>query len=78
MTGVELRYPVNALASYHYFKNADMARLARGGLRVIADSGAFSAETQGTPVDIDEFAQWATANRRTLHMGGITRRDRQP
>jgi len=57
---VELRYPVNALTSFRYFKDVDLTPLTAGGLRLIADSGAFSAASQGTPIDLDEFADWAT------------------
>jgi len=53
-----LRYPINALVSYHYFKNNDIAEMQGWGLRLIGDSGAFSAETQDTPIDIVEFAEW--------------------
>lgn len=53
-------YPLDALVSYHYYKGEkDMAPLvATRRLRLIGDSGAFSAYTQGTPIKLDEYAAW--------------------
>lgn len=53
-----LRNPVNALISYHYFSRHDVSQLASWGLRLIGDSGAYSALSQGAPIDIDAFAAW--------------------
>lgn len=58
MTGPVLRYPFNALVSFHYYKRDDLARLTTAGLRLIGDSGAFSASTQGSPIDLAEYADW--------------------
>lgn len=58
MTDVELRLPVNALISFHYFKKYNVAQLNSWGLRLIGDSGAFSAENVGAEIDIDEFVEW--------------------
>ena len=55
---VKLRYPVNALVSFHYFKDRDIADMKRWGLRLIGDSGAYSAASQGAPINIQEFAEW--------------------
>jgi len=55
---VKLRYPVNSLVSFHYFNNRDIAEMKSWGLRLIGDSGAYSALTQGTPINIEEFAEW--------------------
>jgi len=55
----ELRYPINSLVSYHYFKKDDIGAMADGGLRLIGDSGAFSAVTQGAEIDLYAFADWA-------------------
>jgi len=63
---IKLRYPLNALASYHYYKKNDMSALHRGGLRVIADSGAYSAAALGSTIDQDEFAGWAIKWRDSL------------
>lgn len=63
---IQLRYPVNALVSYHYFAKQDISRLHAGGLRIVGDSGAFSAANLGTPVDIDAFADWAKRWRTSL------------
>lgn len=50
------------LLSFFYFKGQDLDELARAtgraDLKFFADSGAFSALTTGTPVDIDEYAEW--------------------
>lgn len=56
---IELRHPFNALVSYHYFKKRDIGALRARGLRIIGDSGAFSAMSLGKPIDIDAFADWA-------------------
>lgn len=56
---VTLRYPFNALVSYHYYKKVDLAALTAGGLRLIGDSGAFSAKSLGAEITIPEFAEWA-------------------
>lgn len=64
MTGPELRYPFSALVSYHYYPDPEqIAGLATGGLRLIGDSGAFSAHTSGKPINLDTFAAWAHATR---------------
>lgn len=63
---IELSYPVNALVSYHYFSKRNIKDYADGGLRLIGDSGAFSAANLGTPVDIDEFGEWASRWRDSL------------
>lgn len=55
---IALDYPVNALVSFHYYKEVDVGAMARAGLRMIGDSGAFSAFNTGTPIDIDAFAAW--------------------
>lgn len=61
-----LDYPVNALVSFHYYKRVDIGAMARGGLRMIGDSGAFSALSTGVPIDLGEFAEWATRWRNSL------------
>lgn len=53
------------LISYHYFRNTDLDRLFGEIMgepypEVFADSGAFSALTQGAAVDIHEYAAWLT------------------
>ncbi|AYD81997.1 queuine tRNA-ribosyltransferase [Mycobacterium phage Saguaro] len=49
--------PRNILVSYHYFKGYDLNRFA--GLRVIGDSGAFSAKHQGAEITTAQLAVWA-------------------
>lgn len=49
--------PRNALVSYHYFKGYDLNKLA--SLRLIGDSGAFSAHAQGATITTKEIADWA-------------------
>lgn len=56
---VPLRYPVNALVSYHYFSTADIAEMRSWGLRLIGDSGAYSAVSLGAPIALSSFATWA-------------------
>ena len=56
---VYLDKPINTLVSYHYFNDADIAEMAGWGLCMVGDSGAFSAASQGVPIDRDEFYEWA-------------------
>lgn len=55
---IALDYPVNALVSFHYYKDVDVGAMASAGLRMIGDSGAFSAFNTGTPIDLGAFADW--------------------
>jgi len=57
---VDVELPYDALVSYHYFRSDQtMTELTdHGRLRLIADSGAFSAYTQGVRIDLDEYAAW--------------------
>lgn len=56
--------PRNILVSYHYFKGYDLNKFA--GLRVIGDSGAFSAKHQGAQITTAELAAWAQKWRHRL------------
>lgn len=58
MPDVELKLPVNALISFHYFANRDVAEMQSWGLRLIGDSGAYSSLSQGAQIDLGEFAEW--------------------
>lgn len=51
------------LISYHYFQRQNIDEMLAkyfpdGDPEVFADSGAFSAKTQGAPVDVHEYAGW--------------------
>jgi hypothetical protein len=59
MPEVSLIYPVNTLVSFHYFRTIDIEEMKGWGLRMIGDSGAFSAMSTGTPISLSEFAEWA-------------------
>lgn len=61
-----LTHPVNALVSFHYYRTIDVGAMSRGGLRMIGDSGAFSALNTGVPIDLVEFAEWAKRWRDSL------------
>lgn len=57
------------LISYHYFQQTlDLGPLLDRHFgvgthpEVFADSGAFSAMTQGAPIDLDSYAKWLQAN----------------
>ena len=63
---VTLRLPINALVSYHYFKKKDIAELRSWGLRLIGDSGAFSAMNLGAEISLDEFLEWGLAWKKDL------------
>jgi hypothetical protein len=66
VTTIHLDYPLNVLMSYHYFAKVDLTEYANGGLRIIGDSGAYSAASQGADIDVDAFASWAIAQRHNL------------
>lgn len=51
---------MSSLVSYHYAKTWPINEFHSEGLRLIADSGAFSAESKGASIDIAAFADWAT------------------
>lgn len=57
---VRLSYPVDALVSYHYYKRDDLmgAVTGPGHLRLIGDSGAYSAYAQGETIKLAEYARW--------------------
>jgi hypothetical protein len=63
---IPLRHPVNTLVSFHYFEKIDIGEMNGWGLRLIGDSGAFSALSQGTPIDIAAFCDWATRWKESL------------
>lgn len=65
---MKLAYPVDALVSYHYYRREDLmlALTEPGHLRMIGDSGAFSAYTQGAPVQLEEYARWCLRWRKHL------------
>ena len=67
---VAITFPVDALVSFHYYgADADMAALVinTGRVRVIGDSGAFSALTQGAHIDLDAYATWVHRWREHLY-----------
>jgi hypothetical protein len=67
VTGPLLRHPINALVSYHFYAKQDVHTLAqRSGLRLIGDSGAYSALSQGAPIDLRAFAEWGARWRNDL------------
>jgi len=49
--------PRNALVSYHYYAKDDLEKYAN--LRLIGDSGAFSALSQGATIPLDDLCAWA-------------------
>ena len=57
-----LTYPVDALVSFHYYRSDTiMGPVANPGhLRLIGDSGAFSAYSQGKTITLADYAAWLT------------------
>lgn len=55
-----MQHPVDALLSYHYFRrDTELHQITNPGtVRLIADSGAFSAHNQGAPVDNSDYLEW--------------------
>ena len=56
--------PRNVLCSYHFFKDFDLDRISH--LRVIGDSGAFSAKSVGAEITTANLAAWANKWRHRL------------
>ncbi len=55
--------PLRVLTSYYYFKHTPLREVLeqfRGRVQfdLFLDSGAYSAQTRGTPIDIHEYARW--------------------
>lgn len=57
MTRCDIPAPKNSLVSFHYFKDYDLDRLSN--LRLIGDSGAYSARMQGIEISNDDLGEWA-------------------
>lgn len=57
MVRLRIKPPTNALASFHYFRDADLDQFPH--LTLIGDSGAFSAQTQGAVITVADLAAWA-------------------
>jgi hypothetical protein len=55
-----LQPPYRLLLSYHYFKTRQdlVKEYLSKGFDLFIDSGAFSAETLGAPIDIDEYCNY--------------------
>lgn len=55
-----VEYPLDSLVSFHYYRrDEDMQALVdTRRLRMIGDSGAFSALTQGQPIKMPEYLDW--------------------
>jgi len=52
---------INFLISYYFFKDSDIEKIKNSipaTTKIFADSGAFSAMTQGTEINIQEYCQW--------------------
>jgi hypothetical protein len=56
----QISYPVDALVSFHYYRSDTiMAPVATPGhLRLIGDSGAYSAYSQGKTITLPDYAAW--------------------
>lgn len=67
--------PFCVLLSFHYMRQFDMSKLLdktfgedRDDVIVFMDSGAYSAMTQGAPVDVHDYARFLQAWRDELHL----------
>ena len=56
----DLLAPLNLLLSYFYWSKHNLAEIQSWGTRLVGDSGAYSAMSQGQPIDHDRFLAWAT------------------
>lgn len=58
-----IKRPLSILTSYHYYKGTDFDAIqskyfGKYTPHIFADSGAFSAYTQGTPIALDDYITW--------------------
>lgn len=58
--------PIDILCSFHYFAATDLAQMHGWGCRIIGDSGAYSALSQGAVIDLDAFYEWVARWRSVL------------
>jgi len=57
------------LESYHYIQNETIVKkIRRDGVKVFLDSGAFTASTKGTPIDLGRFCDYIHKNRDIIEM----------
>lgn len=61
--------PVRMLCSYHYFKNQGelVTNLINKQYDIFIDSGAFSAESLGKPINIDEYCEFILDTGATMY-----------
>jgi len=64
---VPLELPVNVLASYHFYRRSNMQEMASWGLRIIGDSGAYSAAVAGARIELEAYAEWVKRWESSLH-----------
>jgi hypothetical protein len=59
-TTTPTRQPIKILTSFHYFQREDMTALhaATSGGMIMGDSGAFTADTKGTPIAYPAYRAW--------------------
>ena len=57
MDAPRIPFPRNGLISYHYFRNRDVSMCSP--FTLIADSGAYSAKTQGAEIKLPDLCAWA-------------------
>lgn len=57
MNAPRIPFPRNGLISYHYGRNQDISLY--DGFTLIADSGAYSAKTQGVQIKLPDLCAWA-------------------
>ena len=57
IAAVTVTPPFNILASFHYYKNkaGEIKDLLARGVSLFIDSGAFSSESSGKPINIDDY-----------------------
>lgn len=58
------------LVSYYYYRRSNLDELVAsipGDVKVFADSGAFSANSQNTPISVQDYAEWLHRWKHLLH-----------
>jgi hypothetical protein len=63
--------PVRALFSYHYYKNKinEIQEFIKSGHEAFIDSGAFSADSVGAEIDIDDYCRFIIESKATVYAG---------
>src|SRR5678809_876478 len=71
LSAVTVLPPVRALFSYHYYKKKvnEIQEFIANGYEPFIDSGAFSADSKGVNIDIDDYCNFIITTGATIYAG---------